>query len=255
MKRTTRFMTLSGISAGLVFFMSGFGWLKGTPQNLAQKPYVVMATVEDPVAMPEADKEDAIVVTVLRDGAVFLASNRIDMRDLSLRARDMVANKIAKEAYIRADARAQFRAVEEVIDALSAADVNDVGLLVRRKSADTEQGYKEARKPSTGLALALLPPSMMKEYFPRGISASMDRVQILRGPSGALAYKINQTDVQKAELLPKLTEMYKNRGERILFIRADDDLDFNSIVEVIDIARGADVDHVAILTPQILAGH
>lgn len=257
MKRTARFMALAGVSAGLVFSTCGFGWSRETLQDETQKPQVAifLATAANAVAMPDAGKEDAIVVTVLRDGAVFLGSDRIDTSNLSPRVRDMLANKVVKEAYIRADTRAKFRALEDVIDALSAADVDDVGLLVRSENAEAQQSNKESREFSAGLDLAVLSPSMMKEYFPKGITESMDRVQILRGPTGALAYKINQTDVQKAELLPKLTEMYRNRGERILFIRADDNLDFASVVEVMDIARGADIDHVAVLTPQMVAAH
>jgi biopolymer transport protein TolR len=39
-------------------------------------------------------------------------------------------------------------------------------------------------------------------------------------------YKINDTDVPKAELLPRLTEIYANRAERIMFVKGDDDLNF-----------------------------
>jgi biopolymer transport protein ExbD len=214
-----------------------------------------MATAEHPIAMPDADKEDAIVVTVLRDGAVFLGSNRIDIGSLSQRVRDSLTNKVGKEAYIRADARANFRAVEDMIDLLRAAGVEGAGLLVGRKNADTQQNDPRFQEFSAGLELVVLPPPMLKHYFPKGIPESIDQVQILDGSGGIPAYKINQTAVQKAELLPKLTEMYKDRGERTLFIRADDDLDFASVVEVIDIAKGADVDHVAVLTPQMAASH
>jgi biopolymer transport protein ExbD len=261
MNCVARFIALSGISAGLAFFMCGCRGSSGTPQNETQqpqikwKPHVVMTTVENAIAMPDADKEDAVVVTVARDEQVFLGSDRTNLSDLSPRVRGMLAGKIIKEGFIRADARTKLRAVEDVIDALSAADVDDVGLLVSSKNADAQQNNNEFQKNLRGLDLVVLSPSVMKEHFPRGITKSLDRVQILRVPTGAPAYKINQTGVQKAELLPKLTEMYKSRGERILFIRGDDDLDFAAVVEVIDIAKRADVDHVALLTPQRLAGH
>jgi len=79
-------------------------------------------------------------------------------------------------------------------------------------------------------------------------------VQIL-GKAGVVpSYKINETDVQKADLLPKLTEIYANRAERIMFVRGDDDVDFRYVADVIDIARAANVDHVGMMTPKILAG-
>ena len=79
-------------------------------------------------------------------------------------------------------------------------------------------------------------------------------VQILVAPSGPPSYKINETPVNKVDLLPKLTEIYANRAERIMFVKGDDDVDFRYVADVIDIARAANVDHVGMMTPKILAG-
>ena len=79
-------------------------------------------------------------------------------------------------------------------------------------------------------------------------------VQVLGRAGVAPSYKINETDVQKADLLPKLTEIYANRAERIMFVKGDDDIDFRYVAEVIDIGRGANVDHIGMMTPKILAG-
>lgn len=79
-------------------------------------------------------------------------------------------------------------------------------------------------------------------------------IQILRGTGAAPQYKINETDVTKAELLPKLTEIYANRAERVMFVKGDDDIDFHYVAEVIDIGRAANVDHIGLMTPKILAG-
>ena len=79
-------------------------------------------------------------------------------------------------------------------------------------------------------------------------------VQILVAPGGPPQYKINETPVNKVDLLPKLTEIYANRAERIMFVKGDDNLDFRYVAEVIDIGRGANVDHIGLMTPKILAG-
>jgi biopolymer transport protein ExbD len=79
-------------------------------------------------------------------------------------------------------------------------------------------------------------------------------VQVLHVPSGPPQYKINETPYAKADLLPKLTEIYANRAERIMFVKGDDDLNFAYIAEVIDIGRQANVDHIGLMTPKILAG-
>ncbi len=78
-------------------------------------------------------------------------------------------------------------------------------------------------------------------------------VQVLRA-GAAVSYKINETDVAKAELLPRLTEIYANRAERIMFVRGDDDVNFSYVAEVIDIGRTANVDHIGLMTPKIMEG-
>ena len=64
-------------------------------------------------------------------------------------------------------------------------------------------------------------------------------------------YKINETDVAKRDLLPRLTDIYANRAERVMFVRGDDELNFAYIAEVIDIGRAANVDHIGLMTPKI----
>jgi biopolymer transport protein TolR len=80
-------------------------------------------------------------------------------------------------------------------------------------------------------------------------------VQVFYHPGAAPTYKINETDYPKSELLGRLTEIYANRAERVMFVRGDDDVNFAYIAEVIDIGRAASVDHIGLMTPQILAGH
>jgi biopolymer transport protein ExbD len=79
-------------------------------------------------------------------------------------------------------------------------------------------------------------------------------VQVLYQKGGAPQYKINETPVQKSELLAKLTDIYANRAERVMFVKGDDDLDFRYVAEVIDIGKAANVDHIGLMTPKILAG-
>jgi biopolymer transport protein ExbD len=79
-------------------------------------------------------------------------------------------------------------------------------------------------------------------------------VQIIYRPGAAPAYKINEVDVAKSELLARLTEIYANRAERIMFIRGDDNINFAYVADVIDIAHSANVDHIGLMTPKIMAG-
>jgi biopolymer transport protein TolR len=79
-------------------------------------------------------------------------------------------------------------------------------------------------------------------------------VQVFYHPGAPPTYKINDTDVARRDLLPRLTEIYANRAERVMFVRGDDDLNFAYIADVIDIGRAANVDHIGLMTPKIQAG-
>jgi biopolymer transport protein TolR len=79
-------------------------------------------------------------------------------------------------------------------------------------------------------------------------------VQVFYRPGAAPTYKINEDDVAKTDLLPRLTQIYANRAERVMFVRGDDDVNFSYIADVIDIGRAANVDHIGLMTPKIQAG-
>jgi biopolymer transport protein TolR len=100
---------------------------------LQNKVSVDMAKVDNPISMPDADKEDAIVVAVTRDGGVFLGQNKVATSELGGLVRDKLSDKPGKTIFVRADARAQFRAVEDAIDAVRTAGVEDVGLLTQKR--------------------------------------------------------------------------------------------------------------------------
>ena len=107
---------------------------------LQNKVQIDMAKVDNPTAMPDADKEDAIVVAITRDGGVFLGQNKTSVDQLGVQVREKLADKPGKTIYIRADARAQYRAVEDAIDAVRTAGVEDVGLLTQKKEGNLAGG-------------------------------------------------------------------------------------------------------------------
>jgi biopolymer transport protein ExbD len=109
--------------------------------------------------------------------------------------------------------------------------------------------------PTTPKGLDALVPQPPKE--PQKQQQQQDRtivVQVLRASGAQSTYKINETDVAKRDLLPRLTDIYANRAERVMFVKGDDDVNFAYIAEVIDIGRAANVDHIGLMTPKIMAG-
>lgn len=79
-------------------------------------------------------------------------------------------------------------------------------------------------------------------------------VQIMGKGGANLTYKINETDVNKRDLPAKLTEIYSNRAEKVMFVKGDDDVNFAAIADVIDVGKAAGVDHIGLMTPKIMAG-
>ncbi|MFY9852554.1 MAG: biopolymer transporter ExbD [Terracidiphilus sp.] len=102
---------------------------------LQNKVQIDMAKVDNATSMPDADKDDAIVVAVTRDGGVFLGQNKTSVSELGSQVSAAIADKPGKTIFIRADARAQYRAVEDAIDAVRTAGVDDVGLLTQKREA------------------------------------------------------------------------------------------------------------------------
>jgi biopolymer transport protein TolR len=101
---------------------------------LQNKVNIDLAKADNPVAMPDADKEDAVVVAVTRDGTVYLGQNRVNPAELGGKIRDQLADKPGKQIFVRADARARFLDVENAIDDVRSAGVESVGLLVERRN-------------------------------------------------------------------------------------------------------------------------
>ena len=97
---------------------------------MLQKGFSVdMAKAELAMDMPNADKEDAIVIAVSRDGKIYLGSEQIDLENLKNDIQDTLAARIDKTVYIKSDARAKYGKVTAVVDEVRTAGVDQIGLL------------------------------------------------------------------------------------------------------------------------------
>ncbi len=98
---------------------------------------VDLAPVNNPVAMPDAEKEDAIIVAVMRGGDIFLGNDKVAVEQLTDKIRDRIANRVDKRVYVRADKRAKYISVVGVVDNVRAAGVDQLGLLTDQKKQPT----------------------------------------------------------------------------------------------------------------------
>jgi len=104
---------------------------------------VEMAKVNNPIAMQAADKSDAVLVAITHEGKVYLGSDVIDPEDLPPKVKDLLLNRLDKTVFVKADSRAHYDKVVDVVDNLRAAGVDQLGLLTEqiqdknKKAADT----------------------------------------------------------------------------------------------------------------------
>ena len=94
---------------------------------------VDMTKVNSPAPMPDADKEDALLIAVMRDGKIYFGTDRVEADQLTQKVKDRLSNKADKRVFIKSDARARYGNVVEVVDNVRSAGVDDVGLLTDQK--------------------------------------------------------------------------------------------------------------------------
>ena len=107
---------------------------------------VDLVKTQNPVPMQAADKSDAIIIAVTRDGKTYLNTTQMPPDQLPGKVKDMLTNRLDKTCYVKADSRARYEKVVEVVNNLRAAGVDQLGLL-------TEQ-IERKRTPVTAVPAA-----------------------------------------------------------------------------------------------------
>jgi len=104
---------------------------------------VDLAKTKNPVAMQAADKDDAILVSITKDGKAYLGTDQFaNLNDMGVKVKDRLSAKLDKTVYLKNDSRARYERVVEVIDSLRGFGVDQLGLI-------TESMTKEgAAKPA-----------------------------------------------------------------------------------------------------------
>jgi len=100
---------------------------------MLQKGFSVdMAKAANPRQMPDADKEDAVVLAVSRDGKMYLGSDPIRLGEITTKVKDRISSKLDKTVYVKSDARAKYGDVVALVDNVRAAGVDSLGLLTEK---------------------------------------------------------------------------------------------------------------------------
>jgi biopolymer transport protein ExbD len=112
---------------------------------MLQKTHQVdLAPVNNPRDMKDADRDDAIVVAVTRDGSLYMGNTKVTKEDVTGQIKDRIANKLDKTVYVKSDARAKYGDVVAVVDEIRSAGVDQLGLLTEKTQTG---GSKKSATP------------------------------------------------------------------------------------------------------------
>jgi len=93
-------------------------------------PPVDLPKAQHAVLMPHADREDAMVIAITRDGAIYFGSGRVRLKELPTIIGESLAAGAERKVYMKVDRLAEYRVVASVLDQVRFAGVENIGFLV-----------------------------------------------------------------------------------------------------------------------------
>lgn len=99
-----------------------------------------------------------------------------------------------------------------------------------------------------GLQPQIPQPAPEKTTNPPKIDPTIVVQVVWTGKDKTPQLRINQSDVSWTELKPRLNDIFKQRSDKVAFVKGDDDIDFDYVAQVIDVAHTAGVDRVGLMT-------
>ena len=198
-----------------------------TNAALAQAPVntegvsVQMAASNNAVPFPAADQPDAWVITITADGRLLFGVKPVSEASLAEEMKTTPRNRAAR-IYIKADARAPFRAVEQALRAAHEVFFESAVLLTEQ----TQPGAEGPIVPPQGLEVRL------------GLASSPATVVEMHNSGRPIpAVKVNDREIPWQALQNALEQAFQNQNEKLVVVEADGSLPFAQILRVIDLSR------------------
>jgi|SRR4051812_1069912 biopolymer transport protein ExbD len=94
---------------------------------------VDLVKTDNPTPMPDADKEDSLLVAITRDGRVYFGTDQVTAEKLTDLVKDKLTNKTDKRVFVKADSRAKYGLVTDIVDDVRSAGVDELGLLTEQR--------------------------------------------------------------------------------------------------------------------------
>ncbi len=204
-------------------------------QTMQKGISVQLPVTSNAISMPEADEEDSLIVSVTDDGSVYSGITPVNSAVLVESIKVGLAHYTEKKLYIKADARTPYANVLKVLDAVRTAGIEAPNLL----TAQTDSSEAGTLVPPKGLEVLVGSPSP--------IAAESTVVQVLNSGQRP-TLKINNEEIPWAALQSRLRQLFQNRRERVVQVKAQGILPFADVVAVTDmcLATGA---KIVLVTP------
>jgi biopolymer transport protein TolR len=116
-----------------VMFVLLFVMIFANPYAICRGVGVDLPRIDHPSPMPGADRDDALIVGIMRDGKVFFGNDQVARGELSGKVAQRLAYATERKIYVKADARARYGAVKAALDGIWSAGVQLVGIMTERR--------------------------------------------------------------------------------------------------------------------------
>ncbi len=222
--QTIKTSSLFVSSVALLFVLVLFPQHPSHAQELQRGVSVQMPITSNATSVPDADRNDAWVVAVTADGSLYLGADPMTPEGLADWMKTHPRNREAK-LYIKADARAPFASVQQVLD------------IARRARFEAPVLLTSQRKPiAPG---TVLPPRGLEVQIapalPAGAVATV--VQLFNSGQQRPLLRVNGDEISWSALEATLSQHFQNGDEKIILLKADERLPFGQVVQAIDMCR------------------
>lgn len=183
---------------------------------------VQLVATHHAIPVPNADRQDAFIVTVTEDGSTYLGVDPITLPELGRKTQSTPFRR-DQAAYIKADGRSRYSTVQSVIEATQSKGMIPQVLLTSQPDA--------MQLPITPRGLVVSPSS----EIPRGTVVTL--VEMIRNRDDSSQLKINGDEIELQSFVSTLDRHFQKGDAKAVLLNADALLRFAEVVNAIDACR------------------
>jgi biopolymer transport protein ExbD len=176
--------------------------------------------------MPDADEQDSLVVAVTASGRVYFGTTLVSPADLAEKVKGSLSGRTGKKLFIKGDSRTPYSGMAKVLDAVRMAGVAAPNLLTAQRDS-----------PEPG---KVLPPKGLEVLVGPSLPSASESttVQVLSAGQ-QITLSVNNQRISLDALQVTLGQLFRNRSQKTVVLRADERLPYGDVVRVIDTCRAA----------------